>query len=215
MDRHDTLLLACGTTENRKQLRSILEERYNLLEAANTQQTVLLLRQNISCIAAVLLDISLPALVGSEFSEDPAAKALLEQVPVIVITDDNSPESLQTAFGYGADDILQRHSNPDVMLNRIENIIDLYLHKRHLEALVAEQSDILRRHNETMVDALSSIIEYRSVESGQHILRIRQFTKILLEELLTLDNPYHCPHGRPTIISMSQYELEKKFKRIL
>ena len=37
----------------------------------------------------------------------------------------------------------------------------------------------------------------------------------LLEELLTLDNPYHCPHGRPTIISMSQYELEKKFKRIL
>lgn len=37
----------------------------------------------------------------------------------------------------------------------------------------------------------------------------------LLEELLTLDNPYHCPHGRPTIISMNQYELEKKFKRIL
>lgn len=37
----------------------------------------------------------------------------------------------------------------------------------------------------------------------------------LLEELLTLENPYTCPHGRPTIISMSQYELEKKFKRIL
>lgn len=37
----------------------------------------------------------------------------------------------------------------------------------------------------------------------------------LLEELLTLDNPYTCPHGRPTIISMSQYELEKKFKRVL
>ncbi len=37
----------------------------------------------------------------------------------------------------------------------------------------------------------------------------------LIEELLTLDNPYHCPHGRPTIISMSKYELEKKFKRIV
>ncbi len=37
----------------------------------------------------------------------------------------------------------------------------------------------------------------------------------LLGELLTLDNPYHCPHGRPTIISMSKYELEKKFKRVL
>lgn len=37
----------------------------------------------------------------------------------------------------------------------------------------------------------------------------------LISELLTLDNPYHCPHGRPTIISMSKYELEKKFKRVL
>lgn len=37
----------------------------------------------------------------------------------------------------------------------------------------------------------------------------------LIDELLTLDNPYHCPHGRPTIISMSRYEIEKKFKRIV
>lgn len=37
----------------------------------------------------------------------------------------------------------------------------------------------------------------------------------LIEELLTLDNPYNCPHGRPTIISMSKYEIEKKFKRIV
>ena len=37
----------------------------------------------------------------------------------------------------------------------------------------------------------------------------------LIDQLLKLDNPYACPHGRPTIISMSRYELEKKFKRIV
>lgn len=37
----------------------------------------------------------------------------------------------------------------------------------------------------------------------------------LIDELLELDNPYHCPHGRPTIISMTKYEIEKKFKRIV
>lgn len=39
--------------------------------------------------------------------------------------------------------------------------------------------------------------------------------KALIGELLTLENPYHCPHGRPTVISMSKHELEKKFKRVL
>ena len=43
----------------------------------------------------------------------------------------------------------------------------------------------------------------------------RQEAEQLIDELLTLDNPYHCPHGRPTIISMSKYEIEKKFKRIV
>ena len=39
--------------------------------------------------------------------------------------------------------------------------------------------------------------------------------KTLIDELLSLDNPYNCPHGRPTIISMSKYEIERKFKRIV
>lgn len=43
----------------------------------------------------------------------------------------------------------------------------------------------------------------------------RQEMEALIDELLTLDNPYNCPHGRPTIISMSKYEIEKKFKRIV
>ncbi|MDE6601842.1 MAG: DNA mismatch repair endonuclease MutL [Lachnospiraceae bacterium] len=43
----------------------------------------------------------------------------------------------------------------------------------------------------------------------------RQEMEALIDELLTLDNPYNCPHGRPTIISMSRQELEKKFKRIV
>ena len=37
----------------------------------------------------------------------------------------------------------------------------------------------------------------------------------LIKDLLSLENPYHCPHGRPTIIRMTQYELDKKFKRIV
>ena len=44
---------------------------------------------------------------------------------------------------------------------------------------------------------------------------VNEKLKKLIDELLTLDNPYNCPHGRPTIISMSKYEIQKKFKRIV
>ena len=39
--------------------------------------------------------------------------------------------------------------------------------------------------------------------------------KELMEELMKADNPYNCPHGRPTLIVMSKYDIEKKFKRIV
>jgi DNA mismatch repair protein MutL len=56
--------------------------------------------------------------------------------------------------------------------------------------------------------ACKSAVKGNSPMSGPEI-------KALLKELLTLDNPYNCPHGRPTIITMTKYEIEKRFKRIV
>ena len=184
MTKHDTLLLACGTPENRQRLRSILEENYNLLESANSHQTILLLEQNIQCIAAVLLDITNPDVLRQELLTQPATTALLDQVPVIVITRDDNSQVLQLAFRFGAADVIPIHYDPYAFTQRLENIIQLHLHKRHLESLAEEQANMLQHSNDIMVDALSSIIEYRSVESGQHVLRIRHFTKLLLGELV-------------------------------
>lgn len=52
-----------------------------------------------------------------------------------------------------------------------------------------------------------------AIKGNQRISRLE--VEELIRELLTLDHPYHCPHGRPTMISMSKYEIEKKFKRIV
>lgn len=54
----------------------------------------------------------------------------------------------------------------------------------------------------------------KAAVKGNHALSFEEADK-LIDELLGLENPYHCPHGRPTIISMTKYELEKKFKRIV
>ena len=201
MDKHDTLLLACGCAENRKMLRSILEESYNLLEAVNLQQTVLLLEQNLSCIAAVLLDITDPDKVNLDKAAKQGIASFQEQVPIIIISGDDSSEVLAGAFARGAVDVIPLHYDHYAMQRRIENIVELNLHKRHLETLVEEQAAVLRHSNDTMVDALSSIIEYRSVESGQHILRIRRFTRILLEELVRSCPEYGLTEEIISIIS--------------
>ena len=50
---------------------------------------------------------------------------------------------------------------------------------------------------------------------GLFFVSLKMEADHLIDELLKLENPYACPHGRPTIISMSRYDLEKKFKRIV
>lgn len=65
---------------------------------------------------------------------------------------------------------------------------------------------------ELITGRIASMACKASVKGGMRISR--QEMEALLDEMLTLENPYHCPHGRPTMFSMSRYELEKRFKRI-
>ncbi len=201
MDKHDTLLIACGTTESRKQLCSVLDEYYNLLEATNAQQAIQLYNQNVGCLAAILLEMPIFEALRAEKLETQDLQEVRSAVPVIVITPDESPETFHEAFREGVADVMPLDYDPYAMLRRIATLVELNLHKQHLETLVEEQSNALRHSNDAMVDALSSIIEYRSVESGQHILRIRHFTKILLEEVARCCPEYDLTDSLIRIIS--------------
>lgn len=64
-----------------------------------------------------------------------------------------------------------------------------------------------------VMEKVASMSCKAAIKGNQHISR--EEAEELIDELLQLENPYNCPHGRPTIISMSKYEIEKKFKRIV
>ena len=75
-------------------------------------------------------------------------------------------------------------------------------------------SELSGRNNpELILEKIASMSCKAAVKGNMKISRMEM--ESLIKELLTLDNPYQCPHGRPTIISMSKYEIEKKFKRIV
>lgn len=80
--------------------------------------------------------------------------------------------------------------------------------------LLDSLSDITGSGNsESLMDKVASM-SCKAAVKGNHQMSAME-AKALIDELLSLENPYNCPHGRPTIISMSKYELEKKFKRIV
>lgn len=75
-------------------------------------------------------------------------------------------------------------------------------------------SEIIREKTPELVLEKIASMSCKAAVKGNHVLSRRE-AETLIDELLELENPYFCPHGRPTIISMSKYEIEKKFKRIV
>lgn len=94
-----------------------------------------------------------------------------------------------------------------------DNLFGLADKELFLEMLdgLAAQTDALSI--ETIDDKIATMSCKAAVKGNSRLSTAE--IHALIDELLTLENPYNCPHGRPTIISMSKYDLEKKFKRIV
>jgi DNA mismatch repair protein MutL len=90
-------------------------------------------------------------------------------------------------------------SEKDLMLEFIDNLVD--------------DITVSTGNTESILERVASL-SCKAAIKANHTFSTEE-ASALIKELLTLENPYHCPHGRPVIISMSQYELERKFKRIL
>ena len=74
--------------------------------------------------------------------------------------------------------------------------------------------EITRNQSPDLIDEKIASMSCKAAVKGNMKLSVQE-VDALIGELLSLDNPYHCPHGRPTIIAMTKRELEKKFKRIV
>lgn len=94
-----------------------------------------------------------------------------------------------------------------------DNLYHLDMKELFLEILDSIYEDSKPITSETIHLKVATMSCKAAIKGNQSITLMEM--QALLDELFTLENPYHCPHGRPTIITMSKYELEKKFKRII
>lgn len=206
MQTCNTLLLVDDMQINRTILCALFEGEYEILEAEDGAQALTLMRRNRKRIAAVLLDLLMPVKDGYAVLQEVSADETLFRIPVIVITADHTPESEVRVFDLGASDIITKPFESRSVKRRIQNAVELYRHKLHLEELVEEQAAQIRESNTALIDGLSSVIEHRSLESGQHIRRIRGFTRILLREVAR-EHPEYGMNGHTIEIIASASSL--------
>lgn len=197
----DTILIVDDMEINRAILRNLFEQEYNLLEAENGEQALMMIRQYKDSLAAILLDLVMPVKDGYQVMSEMTQNGLMTKIPVIVITSVDSMENEVRAFDLGAADIIIKPFESHVVRRRVQNAVELNRHKMNLEEMVEEQAAKLRESRDVIMDTLSSIIEHCSVETGQHVLRIRMFTKVLLEDVMRCCPEYELNEHSIRVVS--------------
>ena len=115
----------------------------------------------------------------------------IEDVPVIMISSEESENYIRKAFKFGVSDYISRPFDSKVVYQRVFNTIKLYAKQRRLISMVSDQMHEKEKNNQMMVEALSQIMEFRNGESGLHVVHINTLTRLLLERLVENTDAYN------------------------
>lgn len=193
--KRDTILIVDDVEINRTILKELLIDSYNIIEAENGSDAISIIDRSKESIALILLDIVMPVMNGFETLKILKEKEILNNTPVILITSYESEEYEEKGHELGVSDIIRKPFNSFIIKRRVKNLVDLYNHKNKMELLVKNQINLLNEQNKkiikqaqrinnfnnTIIDVLGAIVEYKDEDLGQHIKRIRYFTYELLK----------------------------------
>ena len=171
-------------------LGQMLGSRFDIAEAASGEACLQLLEQNATGISIVLLDIHMPGIDGFTVLEEMNQKNLLEQIPVIMISSEDTVDAVRRAFDLGASDYISRPFDAKVVYQRIINTIQLYAKQRRLSAMAADLAFEKERASRMMIGILSQVVEKRNGESRDHVQRVAQLTSMLLAGLAQKTDRY-------------------------
>ena len=197
------ILIVDDSEMNRMILSAILENDFRILEAEDGEKCLSLLNQFKGDIALVLLDLVMPIMDGFEVLNYMNRNHWIEDVPVIMISSEDSDVMVRKAYEMGASDYISRPFDSKVVYQRVFNTIKLYAKQRRLISMVSEQIHQRERNTTMLVGVLSQIVEFRNGESGLHVQHIRILSEKILERLLTKTNHYHLTTNDQELIPLA------------
>ena len=182
-DHRPMVLIVDDSPMNRDILSEILCDDFELLEAPDGPRCLELLNAWGSDISIVLLDIVMPDMDGFDVLSRMSAQGWLEDIPVVMISSEDSSQTVRRAYELGASDYISRPFDARIVHRRVSNVARLYARQRRLSALVSQQFYDREKNDQIMIGILSQVMEIHNSESIHHISRVQRITSILLERL--------------------------------
>ena len=199
-DIKQMILIVDDSEMNRAILSHMLEKDYRILEASNGVECLEMMQQYGTGISLVLLDIVMPKTDGFEVLAHMNREHWIEELPVVMISSEDSESYIRHAYELGVSDYISRPFDAKVVYQRVFNTIKLYTKQRRLSTLVTDQMYEKEKNNQMLVSVLSQIVEFRNGESGLHVLHINRLTGILIDFLLQKTDRYPSARQQQNLI---------------
>ncbi len=191
------MLVADNTEMNKSILYEIFGSQYEFIHTDSSEVFFRLMVQYRNELSIALINESVACNLAEESADTLTSLNVFENIPLILILNDEGQTIRSRNIHIPYSDVIHSPVNPVVVKRRVANLVELFSHKTTLEKLVRQQTQKILEQNETlkiqqkkinsinndMLETLSTIIEYRDVESGRHIHRIQKFTEVLLNVL--------------------------------
>lgn len=187
-EERSRLLIVDDSELNRALLANIFQQSYEIQEAENGREGLALILSEQDTLSAVLLDVVMPEMNGLQVLHAMKDEGLIGKIPVFLITAESSEAVMQEAYALGVMDVISKPVVPYIVQRRVDSIVELFSARRKLGRTVhlqqnrlLHQAQQLAKMSFGMVEALSTTIEFRSDESGEHVRRIHHITEYLLK----------------------------------
>lgn len=197
------ILIVDDSEMNRSILADMLGDEYEIVEAVDGAEAVARLNMDSTDISLMLLDIVMPNMDGFEVLAVMNRRNWIQDIPVIMISAENTSSYIEHAYELGVTDFISRPFDGQIVHRRVINTIMLYAKQKRLIELVSDQIYEKERSNNLMVSILSHIVEFRNGESGMHVLHINMMTEILLQTVMRKTDKYNLKRSDIPIITMA------------
>lgn len=200
-EKNARILIVDDSEMNRDMLSDMLSDDYDIVEAANGEEALGILKEQVYDIDLVLLDIIMPAVDGFGVLDVMKRYHWIDNTPVIMISSEISQSYIRKAFELGVTDYIIRPFDSFIIHKRVSNTLMLYRKQKKLLSALEEQVYENEKNNSMMINVLAHIVEFRNGESGMHVHHIKQLTSILLQNLIEKTDKYRLTENDILLIS--------------